>query len=140
MTWRRNSLAGSSLASRWRHSASRPGQVPAASGGSNGEQAASEERRFADSLLSRGRIVTRRDLRTAALAIDRRILDAEATSATERRETGLRRVERLQLTLDSGAFTKPEIELPALKSQIEIALGSRLLHGLELIVEFVWSA
>lgn len=114
--------------------------LTAASGGSNGEQVASEERRFADALLSRGRIVTRQDLRTAALAIDRRILEADTESGMERRESGLRRVERLQLTLDSGAFTKPEIELPALKSQIEIALGSRLLQGLELMVEFIWSA
>ncbi|MGI4981526.1 MAG: hypothetical protein ACRYHB_14170 [Janthinobacterium lividum] len=112
--------------------------LTAASGGSNGEQVASEERRFADALLSRGRIVTKQDLETAALAVDRRILQAESTSGTERRPEGLRRVERLLLTLDSAGFTRPEIELPALKSQMEIALGSRLVHGLELAVEFTW--
>ncbi len=112
--------------------------LTSASGGSDGEQIASEERRFADALLSRGRIVTKQDLETAALAVDRRIVQAESTSGTERRPEGLRRVERLLLTLDSGGFTKPEIELPALKSQMEIALGSRLLQGLELAVEFAW--
>ena len=112
--------------------------LTAASGGSNGEQVASEERRFADALLSRGRIVTKQDLETAALAVDRRILQAQSTSGTERRPEGLRRVERLLLTLDSGGFTRPEIELPALKSQAEIALSSRLVQGLELTVEFAW--
>ncbi len=112
--------------------------LTAASGGSDGEQVASEERRFADALLSRGRIVTRQDLETAALAVDRRILEAVTHSGTERRPEGLRRVERLRLTLDADGFTRPEIELPALKSQIEIALGSRLVQGLELAVEFAW--
>ncbi len=112
--------------------------LTAASGGSNGEQVASEERRFADALLSRGRIVTKQDLETAALAVDRRILHADSTSGTERRPEGLRRVERLTLTLDTAGFTRPEIELPALKSQMEISLSSRLVQGLELSVEFVW--
>ena len=114
--------------------------LTAASGGSNGEQIASEERRFADALLSRGKIVTKQDMETAALAIDRRILAAETRTGTERRDGALRRVERLQLVLDPDGFTKPEIELPALKSQMELALGARLVHGSELVVEFVWRA
>lgn len=112
--------------------------LTAASGGSNGEQVASEERRFADALLTRGRIVTKQDLETAALAVDRRIVQAESASSTERRPEGLRRVEKLLLTLDTAGFTRPEIELPALKSQMEIALTSRLVQGLELSVEFAW--
>lgn len=112
--------------------------LTAASGGSNGEEVASEERRFADALLTRGRIVTKQDLETAALAVDRRILYAESNSSTERRQEGLRRVERLRLTLDPSGFSHPEIELPALKSQMEIALSSRLVQGLELAVEFLW--
>lgn len=111
----------------------------AASGGSNGDDFASEERRFADALLTRGRIVTREDLKTAALAIDRRVTSAYTHSGVERRQDGLRRVQRLQLELDSHAFTKPEIELPALKSQIESLLRSRLVQGLELEVEFTWN-
>jgi hypothetical protein len=111
----------------------------AASGGSDGEHIASEERRFADALLTRGRIVTRQDLETAALAIDRRILDAVTTSGIVRKDSGIRRVERVHLTLDSHAFSKPEIELPALKSQIESSLAARIVQGLELEVEFVWN-
>ena len=84
--------------------------------------------------------MTRQDLETAALAIDRRIVRATARSGVMRRDGGLRRVESLDLSLDAGAFTNPEIELPALKSQIEISLQSRLVQGLELAVEFTWNA
>ena len=111
----------------------------AAAGGSNGEDYASEERRFSTALLTRGRIVTRKDLEEAALALDRRILLASTRSAVERRDEGLRRVEHLQLTLDSSAFTKPEIELPLLRSQIELSLRSKLVHGLALEVSFQWN-
>jgi hypothetical protein len=111
----------------------------AAAGGSDGENAASAERRFADALLTRGRIVTRTDLETAALAVDRRITTATVSSGIERRDEGLRRVERLLLTLDTHSFTKPDIELPALRSQVGSSLRSRLVQGLELEVEFVWN-
>jgi hypothetical protein len=113
--------------------------LTAAAGGSDGETAASAERRFADALLTRGRIVTRTDLTTSALAVDRRVLSATASSAIERRQEGLRRVERLRLTLDSAAFTRPEVELPALRSQIDASLRSRLVQGIELEVEFLWN-
>ena len=113
--------------------------VTAASGGVDAEDRASEERRFADALLTRGRIVTRLDIEKAALAMDRRILEAKTSSAMERRAEGLRRLERLRLTLDSHGFSKPDIELPALQSQIEESLKQRLVHGLELEVEFVWN-
>jgi hypothetical protein len=111
----------------------------AAAGGSNGEDYASEERRFSAALLTRGRIVTRRDLEEAALALDRRILSANTRSAVERRDHGLRRVEHLLLTLDSHAFTQPESELPLLRSQIELSLRSKLVEGLILEVSFQWS-
>ncbi len=110
----------------------------AAAGGANVESLASAERRFADALLTRGRIVTRTDLETSALALDRRIVAASISSGLERREGGLRRVERLLLTLDTQAFDKPEIELPMLRSQVETSLRSRLVQGLELEVQFVW--
>ena len=110
----------------------------AASGGSDGENQASEERRFADALLTRGRIVTSADLQTAALALDRRVLHASTRSVLERGDQGLRRVLRLELQLDTAGFSKPEIELPGLKSQIERSLRTRLVQGLELEVEFVW--
>ena len=111
----------------------------AAAGGSDGEEMASEERRFADALLTRGRIVTQEDLQTAALAIDRRVLSATTSSSVERGEHGLGRILRLALTLDSQAFSRPDLELPPLQSQLESSLRSRLVPGLELRVEFQWS-
>ncbi len=111
----------------------------AASGGSDGEDLATEERRFADALLTRGRIVTQGDLETAALALDRRVLAANTRSGVERGEVGLQRVLRLELRLDPAGFSKPEIELPSLKSQIETTLRGRLVHGSLLEVEFLWS-
>ena len=113
--------------------------VTGASGGSDGEDMASEERRFADALLTRGRIVTKADLETAALAMDRRILRVESDSGLQRREGGMRRVERLQVTLDSHGFSRPEVELPTLKSQMEHTLSERLVQGLLLEVSFKWS-
>lgn len=110
-----------------------------AAGGTDGEDFANEERRFAEALLTRGRIVTRRDLETAALAIDRRILRAQTQSGIRRFEDGLRRVEKLELTLDSNGFSKPELELPALKGQVESSLRGRLVHGVALEVLFLWS-
>ena len=113
--------------------------MTAAAGGLNGETAAAAERRFADALLTRGRIVTREDLLTAALAVDRRILTADARSGMERRDDGVRRVQRLQLTLDASAFTRPEIELPALRAQVDAHLRARLVQGMDLEVEFLWN-
>ncbi len=113
--------------------------VTAAAGGSNGEDMASEERRFADALLTRGRIVTEEDLRTAALAVDRRVLAATTSTGVERGPHGLQRVLRLLLTLDSHAFSNPEIELANLKAQIESGLRTRLVHGLVLEVDFQWN-
>ncbi len=114
-------------------------QVTSAAGGSNGEEMASEERRFADALLTRGRIVTEPDLQAAALAIDRRVLAAQVTSGVERGPQGLQHVLRLLLTIDSQAFSKPEIELPSLKAQLEADLRKRLVHGLVLEVDFQWN-
>lgn len=112
----------------------------AASGGSDGEEMAAEERRFADALLTRGRIVTQDDLETAALAIDRRVLEAKTRSGLERGQSGgLERVLRLELKLDTPAFSKPELELPPLQSQIEATLRAKLVQGVGLRVEFLWS-
>ena len=83
--------------------------------------------------------MTQADLEVAALAVDRRVLKAESRSGLQRREGGLRRVEELHLTLDSQGFNKPEIELPALKAQMEQTLGARLVQGLLLEVSFAWN-
>ena len=111
----------------------------AAAGGTDGNDYPAMQRRFAEALLSRGRIVTRADLKAAALSFDRRILAAELTSHIERRVEGLRRVERLWIQLDTHGFTNAEIELPVLQKELMQNLKQRILEGLVLDIRFAWA-
>jgi hypothetical protein len=113
--------------------------VTAAAGGTNGEDHPSTQRRFAEALLSRGRVVTRADLEASTLSFDRRILAVEARSQIERQPEGLRRMERLWVTLDEGGFTRPDLELPVLQQGLEAYLRQRLVQGILLDVRFEWS-
>lgn len=113
--------------------------VTAAAGGTNGDDYASTQRRFAEALLSRGRIVTRADLEASTLSFDRRILAVEVRSQIERQPEGLRRMERLWVTLDENGFTEPEVELPVLQQGLENYLKQRLIQGILLEVRFEWS-
>jgi len=113
--------------------------VTAAAGGSNGDDYPSTQRRFAEALLSRGRVVTRADLEASTLSFDRRILAVEVRSQIERQPEGLRRIERLWVTLDDDGFTQPELELPVLQQGLENYLRQRLVQGILLDVRFEWS-
>lgn len=113
--------------------------VTAAAGGTNGEDHPSTQRRFAEALLSRGRIVTRADLEASTLSFDRRILKVEVRSQIERQPEGLRRMERLWVTLDEGGFTRADLELPVLQQGLESYLKQRLVQGILLDVRFEWS-
>lgn len=111
----------------------------AAAGGTDSDDYAMVHRRFADALLSRGRIVTRADLKSATLSFDRRILAVDVESQIERRVEGLRRVEKLWIHLDSEGFTQVEIELPTLQKELVQHLQHQLLEGLLLDVRFEWA-
>jgi hypothetical protein len=113
--------------------------VTAAAGGTNGDDYSNTQRRFAEALLSRGRIVTRADLEASTLSFDRRILTVEVRSQIDRQPEGLRRMERLWVTLDEDGFTKPELELPVLQQGLESYLRQRLVQGILLDVRFEWS-
>jgi hypothetical protein len=113
--------------------------VTAAAGGTNGEDYSSTQRRFAEALLSRGRIVTRADLDASTLAFDRRIVAVQVRSQIERQPEGLRRMERLWVTLDEAGFTRPELELPVLQQGLEAYLRERLVQGILLDVRFEWN-
>jgi hypothetical protein len=113
--------------------------VTAAAGGTNGEDHPSTQRRFAEALLNRGRIVTRADLEASTLAFDRRILAVEVRSQIERQPEGLRRMERLWVTLDEAGFTQAELELPVLQQGLEAYLRERLVQGILLDVRFEWN-
>ena len=112
--------------------------VTAAAGGTNGDDYPNTQRRFAEALLSRGRIVTRADLEASTLSFDRRILAVEVRSQIERQPEGLRRMERLWVTLDEAGFTRAEIELPVLQQGLEAYLRQRLVQGILLDVRFEW--
>lgn len=112
--------------------------VAAAAGGTDGEDYPAAERRFAESLLTRGRIVTRADLVASVLSFDRRILAVDVQSRVERRDGGFRRVERLWVKLDHNGFTMADIELPALQQDLHEYLSARAMHGVEVDVRFEW--
>ena len=57
----------------------------------------------------------------------------------ERKAEGLRRVERLWVTLDEQSFTLPEVELPVLQQGLENHLRPKLVQGILLDVRFEWS-
>ena len=112
--------------------------VAAAAGGTDGEDYPASERRFAESLLTRGRIVTRADLVASVLGFDRRILDVDVQSRVERRNGGLQRIERLWVKLDRNGFTMVDVELPALQQDLRRYLTARSIQGVEMDVRFEW--
>jgi hypothetical protein len=116
----------------------RVAHVAAAAGGTDGEDYTEAQRRFAESLLTRGRIVTRADLVASVMGFDRRILAVEVQSRMERRNGALRRVERLWVTLDRNGFSMVDIELPALQQDLSRHLTARAMHGIEVDVRFEW--
>lgn len=112
--------------------------VAAAAGGTDGEDYPASERRFAESLLTRGRIVTRADLVASVLGFDRRILDVDVQSRMERCNGGLRRIERLWVKLDRNGFTMADVELPVLQQDLRRYLTARSIQGVEMDVRFEW--
>ena len=113
-------------------------QMTSSAGGADGEEYALAERRFAETMLSRGSVVTRADLETAAIAYDRRVLSATVESRIDRRPEGLRRVARLWLSLDPDGFTDRDLELPVLQQGLTRLLEARLIEGTLLDVRFEW--
>jgi hypothetical protein len=113
--------------------------LAAAAGGTNDEEYTDTRRRFSNALLTRGRIVTRADLESAALSFDRRILTVDVRSEVERGDHGLRRVERLWVTLDADGFTRPDLELPILQQDLKLLLEDRMMHGTHVDVQFEWA-
>lgn len=117
----------------------RVSHLAAAAGGMDGEEYIDARRRFAQALMTRGRIVTRQDIESAILSFDRRILAVEIKSEIMRGSIGLHRVECLWVTLDSDGFTKPELELPSLQEELKKFLQKRMIEGTSLDIRFEWS-
>lgn len=112
--------------------------LTAAAGGANEEAYAEARARFANAVLSRDRLVTRNDLRTALRAFDRRVLDADLLAGVQRGADGLHRVQRVILHLNRGDFIDEAEEGRVLTDEIRSYLGQRFLFDLELAVDVEW--
>jgi hypothetical protein len=110
-----------------------------AAGGTNAEGYEQAQSRFAEALLSRGRIVTHADLETMARSFDRRIVKAEVSSRLKRSEVGLQRWQQVVCWLDRDAFVDPDVELRMLKDDLDRFLRTRFLYDTELALELEWN-
>jgi len=110
-----------------------------AAGGTDSEQYDEAQSRFAEALLSRGRIVTHADLETMARSFDRRIVRADVTARLKRTEKGLQRFQLVTCRLDRDAFIDPESEMRVLRNDLDRFLRSRFLYDTELALELEWN-
>ncbi len=109
-----------------------------AAGGANTEGYEEAQSRFAEALLSRGRVVTHADLETMARSFDRRIVKADVTSRLKRSELGLQRFQQVTCWLDRDGFVDPDLEMRVLKDDLDRFLRSRFLYDTELSLELEW--
>jgi hypothetical protein len=109
-----------------------------AAGGTNSEEYEDAQTRFAEALLSRGRIVTHADLETMARSFDHRIVKAEVSSRMKRSELGLQRFQQVVCWLDRDAFVDPDAEMSVLKDDLDRFLRARFLYDTELALALEW--
>ena len=110
-----------------------------AAGGATAEVFDDAQTRFARTILSRDRIVTRQDLIVAVRAFDRRIQTAESRSALERSSSGLRRVQRVTVILDRNDFVDPGAESQMLQQDLSRHLQERMLYDTNLSLGVRWN-
>ena len=110
-----------------------------AAGGATAETLDDAQIRFARTLLSRDRIVTRRDLVIAVRAYDRRVRDAETRSTLERTATGLRRTQKITLVLDASDFADPPAEARILEQNLTRYLQERMLYDTRIQLATRWN-
>lgn len=111
----------------------------AAAGGTNSENYEQAQTRFAEALLSRGRIVTQADLENMAKSFDRRIVRVNVTARLNRTEKGLQRFQQVTCRLDRDGFVDPETELGVLRNDLDRFLRGRFLYDTELQLELEWN-
>ena len=109
-----------------------------AAGGDEGESLSDTKHRFAEMLLARERPVTYPDLEALTKSFEPRIQAVRAAPMLERGTGGLRRVQRVTITLDRDAFDAPEAEAEVLQRELEIDLQERSLLGLKVRVGVEW--
>jgi len=111
-----------------------------AAGGTNSEGYEEAQTRFAEALLSRGRIVTHADLQAMARSFDHRIVKAEVSSRLKRSKLGLQRFQEVVCWLDRDAFADPDVEMRVLKDDLDRFLRARFLYDTELALELEWNS
>jgi len=113
--------------------------ITSAAGGTDGESFSSAKHRFAETLLSRERLITRADLNTAIRAFDRRIADIKIHPVLTRVATGLRRMHKITVEVSRSEFVAPDHEARVLISDLESYLQERVPLDVDLALELVWS-
>jgi hypothetical protein len=117
----------------------RVASITSAAGGADGESFSSARQRFAETLLSRERLITRADLSTAIRAFDRRIAHIEILPQVARSATGLRRMHKVALKASRSEFVAPDDEARVLLSDLDTYLRERVPLDVDLAVELTWS-
>jgi hypothetical protein len=106
-----------------------------AAGGTDQEELSTAQTRFAEALMSRDRVVTRKDLLNVVRSFDARILHAHVNPTVRRTRQGLQRVERVTVKVNRDDFVEPVTELKVLKDDLARHLADRFPLGTQLIVE-----
>lgn len=106
-----------------------------AAGGTDQEELSTAQTRFAEALMSRDRVVTRKDLLNVVRSFDARILHADVYPAVRRTRQGLQRVERVTVKVNRDDFVEPVTELKVLKDDLAKHLADRFPLGTQLMVE-----
>lgn len=112
--------------------------ITAAAGGSDGESLNAAQRRFAETLLSRQRLLTRTDLEVAIRSFDRRITGIDVHPVLARRARGLRRLHRITVTAERDRFTATVEEARNLVADLQSFLTERLPLDVDTEVELTW--
>ncbi|HLJ88280.1 MAG TPA: hypothetical protein VKZ53_15785 [Candidatus Angelobacter sp.] len=113
--------------------------ITAAAGGTDGEEGGSAQLRFAESLLSRQRLLTRKDFETAVRAFDRRITGVDVQPQLTRTARGVSRLHRVVVTARRDAFVAPEEEARVLTGDLQTHLSERTALDLRISVELAWA-
>jgi hypothetical protein len=106
-----------------------------AAGGTDQEVLSTAQTRFAEALMSRDRVVTRKDLLNVVRSFDARILHADVYPGVQRTQRGLQRVERITVRVNKDDFVEPGAELKVLKDDLARHLADRFPMGTQLLVE-----
>jgi hypothetical protein len=110
-----------------------------AAGGADGETLESMRQRFAELLLTRERVVTHADLEAVVRTYEPRVRHVECRPTLARTGAGLRRVQRVTVTLERESFVMHEVEAEVLQRELTDRLRERVLLGLEVEVDIAWA-